>query len=64
MNLWLAVAVALLVLALGIWIGLGAPGWPHRPSGGRRHRDQRSINPIAWGKRERPTDRGRGRRRR
>jgi|GEM_PF-2320999 len=49
MNLlWIAAAV--LALALGIWIGIGAPGWPHKPSHERRHTSQRNLNPIAWGR--------------
>jgi hypothetical protein len=52
---------ALLALALGFWIGIGAPGWPHKPSHERRHTSHRSLNPIAWGRtsnreRQRPRD--------
>lgn len=42
--------VAGLVFVTGLWIGVGAPGWPHKPEGGRRHTHRRSINPIAWGR--------------
>jgi hypothetical protein len=51
---WLAIFVAFLALVLGVWIGLGAPGWPHKnPAGGRRRRlEKRPINPIAWGRRD------------
>lgn len=42
---------AVLALALGIWIGLGAPGWPHKDSGGkRRHLRKRPVNPISFGR--------------
>ena len=41
---------AIAVFGIGLWIGVGAPGWPHKPEGGRRHREHRSINPIAWGR--------------
>jgi hypothetical protein len=42
--------LAVVVFAVGLWIGVGAPGWPHKPDDGRRHRTQRSLNPIAWGR--------------
>jgi len=61
---WIAIFVAVLALAGGIWVGLGAPGWPHKepPPGMRRKRlETRSLNPIQW-KRERP-DRATRRRR-
>jgi hypothetical protein len=35
---------------IGIWIGIGAPGWPHPPESNRRHTEKRPINPIAWGR--------------
>jgi hypothetical protein len=42
---------AVLIFALGIWIGVGAPGWPWKPEGGgRRHTQRRPINPVAWGR--------------
>jgi hypothetical protein len=48
---------AIAAFGIGLWIGVGAPGWPHKPREGRRHREHRAINPIAWGRtpnRERP----------
>jgi hypothetical protein len=57
---------ALVVFCLGVWIGVGAPGWPWKPDGGRRHLEKRAINPIAWGRtpgRERPRPRVPGERR-
>jgi hypothetical protein len=47
MNLYIILAGA--VFAVGIYIGVGAPGWPVKPSG-RRHYERRSLNPIAWGR--------------
>jgi len=44
------ILAAVLALAVGVWIGLGAPGWPFKPPAGRRHRNTRPINPIQWGK--------------
>jgi hypothetical protein len=44
------VVLAILVFAVGLWIGVGAPGWPNKGEGGRRHTQKRSINPIAWGR--------------
>ena len=41
---------AVAVFVLGLWIGVGAPGWPWKPEGGRRHTEKRNINPIAWGR--------------
>jgi hypothetical protein len=35
---------------IGIWIGIGAPGWPYKPESGRRHTEKRPINPVAWGR--------------
>ena len=60
------VIVAVLVFAIGIWIGVGAPGWPHKSEAGRRHTEKRHINPIAWGRtpgRERQRPRSPGERR-
>lgn len=56
---WMAGAVV--ALALGVWIGIGAPGWPHKPTSERRHTSHRHLNPIAWGRtsnreRQRPRD--------
>jgi len=42
--------LAVIVFAIGIWIGVGAPGWPVKPEGGRRHTQKRSLNPAAWGR--------------
>lgn len=50
---WITIVLAVLALALGIWIGLGAPGWPQKPppAGGKRRRlEKRSINPVQWGR--------------
>lgn len=41
---------AIAVFVTGLWIGIGAPGWPTKPDGGRRHVRTRPINPIAWGR--------------
>ncbi len=41
--------LAIAVFAIGIWIGVGAPGWPVKPEGTKRLR-KRPINPIAWGR--------------
>jgi hypothetical protein len=51
---WIAITFALLALGTGIWLGLGAPGWPHKdsPMGTRRRLEKRPINPIAWTRRE------------
>ena len=38
------------VFAVGLWIGVGAPGWPVKPDGVRHHTQKRPINPIAWGR--------------
>jgi hypothetical protein len=48
----MAVSLAALALGVGIWIGLGAPGWPHREllPGSRRRLEKRPLNPIAWGR--------------
>ena len=43
------IVTAVGVFAIGIYIGIGAPGWPTKPEG-RRHTQKRSLNPIAWGK--------------
>ncbi len=51
MAVFLMILGAILVLALGIWIGVGAPGWPHKPIYRRRHTEKRPLNPIAWGRR-------------
>lgn len=58
MTLYIVLAIA--VFVLGLWIGLGAPGWPYKPEGGRQHLQKRAINPVAWGrtpKRDRLTPR-------
>lgn len=41
---------AVAALGLGIWIGMGAPGWPTPPGRHRRHTEKRPLNPVAWGK--------------
>jgi hypothetical protein len=50
MTAALLVGGAVLALVIGIWIGMGAPGWPYHKDGPRRHTEQRPLNPIAWGK--------------
>lgn len=49
MSVFVIVA-AVAALGVGVWIGIGAPGWPHKPRYHRQHGEQRSINPIAWGR--------------
>ncbi|HET7275442.1 MAG TPA: hypothetical protein VFI91_09795 [Longimicrobiaceae bacterium] len=64
---WFAVGGAVLVFALGIWIGMGAPGWPHKPTSEPGRLKTKDINPIAWGRgtaRERQRPRSRDSRRR
>jgi hypothetical protein len=59
----LMIAGALVAFCIGIWIGLGAPGWPVPPEARSRRLEKRNINPIAWGRasaRERPSARRRG----
>lgn len=46
----LLIGGAVAALGLGVWIGVGAPGWPHKPGPGRRHTEKRPLNPIAWGR--------------
>lgn len=49
----LGILGAVAALALGIWIGIGAPGWPHeeeKPGRRRTRLDKRPVNPIQWGK--------------
>lgn len=46
----LLIGGAVAALGLGVWIGVGAPGWPQEPSRGRRHTEPRPLNPIAWGR--------------
>lgn len=41
---------AVAALGIGVWIGLGAPGWPQPPERNRRHTEKRPLNPVAWGK--------------
>lgn len=41
---------AIVALVGGLWVGMGAPGWPHKPKYYREHTQTRSINPIAWGR--------------
>lgn len=60
------VAGAVLAFAIGIYIGLGAPGWPVKPEARANRLEKRSINPIAWGRtghRERMSPRSRDDRR-
>jgi hypothetical protein len=46
----LLIAGMVIALALGVWIGLGAPGWPVPPEARSRRLEKRSINPVAWGR--------------
>ena len=46
----LLVLGAVLALGIGVYIGLGAPGWPSEPDGQRKHTERRPLNPIAWGR--------------
>jgi len=46
--------IAVLALVLGIWLGIGAPGWKHRERRSRRRLQTRPLNPIAWGRRSQP----------
>ena len=58
----LLIAGAVLALVIGLWVGLGAPGWPNPPEGRSRRLAKRSLNPVAWARgtrRERPTPRTR-----
>lgn len=48
--LFLWILGGIVALALGIWIGVGAPGIRHEPRYRRRHESKRSMNPIAWGR--------------
>ena len=50
MTEFLLIAGAVLALALGIWIGLGAPGWPVPPEPRSRRLEKRNINPVTWGR--------------
>lgn len=47
----LQIVGAVLALAIGLWAGAGAPGWPWRPPTARRHTELRDVNPISWGRR-------------
>ncbi|HEX6068647.1 MAG TPA: hypothetical protein VFZ18_02455 [Longimicrobiaceae bacterium] len=47
---WLLIGGAVIALGMGIWIGLGAPGWPYKPEASPHRLKQRSINPVAWGR--------------
>jgi hypothetical protein len=42
--------LAAAVFGTGIWIGVGAPGWPVKTERRRSRLERRSINPIAWGR--------------
>lgn len=57
---------SVLALLIGIYIGLGAPGWPVKPEARTRRLEKRSLNPVAWGRgssRERLSPRNRDDRR-
>lgn len=59
MDLWIFLVLGILALGIGIWIGVGAPGWPHKPQYTRRHTSKRGLNPIAWGRTHHSTRRRR-----
>jgi len=44
------IAGVVLALCAGLWIGFGAPGWPHPEQRHHRRLEKRPINPIAWGR--------------
>jgi hypothetical protein len=46
----LMIGGAVLALLAGLWIGFGAPGWPHRDEPRTRRLEKRPLNPIAWGR--------------
>lgn len=46
----LLIAGMVLALGIGIYIGLGAPGWPVPPEARSRRLEKRNINPVAWGR--------------
>jgi hypothetical protein len=46
----LLIGGAAAALGIGVWIGVGAPGWPGSPERRRRHTEKRPLNPVAWGK--------------
>lgn len=50
MSVLLLIGGAVAALGVGVWVGVGAPGWPHKPKYYREHKETRSINPIAWGR--------------
>lgn len=57
---------AIVALLVGVYIGLGAPGWPVPPEARSRRLEKRNINPVAWGRggrRERLSPRSRDDRR-
>lgn len=45
---WIGIFLAVVILGVGVWLGLGAPGWPHPPSSPRRRLQKRSLNPVQW----------------
>lgn len=51
MLTFLIIGGGVVSLGVGVYIGLGAPGWPvpPRPHDGRLKK--RPVNPIAWGSR-------------
>jgi hypothetical protein len=54
---FLFVSGAVAALCLGVWIGVGAPGWPSKPGprdarSFRRRYPRRSLNPVDWRPRE------------
>jgi hypothetical protein len=50
MMVFTLLAGAVIALGVGIWIGVGAPGWKHKPTYHRRHDSTRGLNPIARGR--------------
>jgi hypothetical protein len=50
MSGFLLIVGAVVALLIGVYIGLGAPGWPVPPEAHSRRLEKRNINPIAWGR--------------
>ncbi|HEX6923887.1 MAG TPA: hypothetical protein VF167_00550 [Longimicrobiaceae bacterium] len=46
----LIIAGGVLAFGLGIYIGLGAPGWPVPPEARPRRLEKRALNPLARGR--------------
>jgi hypothetical protein len=48
MTIYVGLAIA--VFVMGVWIGVGAPGWPYKPESRSSRLQRRQINPVAWGR--------------